>query len=107
MLSTTEAREKAFLVAVEVAGRSATRWTLDDSLEELASLAKTADVEVVGRMKQRLERPSRTYLASGKLKDRIGMKDETGYNVVILDDELSPRQQRKLEDALDAKVIDR
>ena len=76
-------------------------------MEELASLAKTADVEVVGKMKQRLERPSRTYLGSGKLKDLIGMKDETGYNVVILDDELSPRQQRNLEDALDAKVIDR
>ena len=76
-------------------------------MEELASLAKTADVEVVGKMKQRLERPSRTYVGSGKLKDIIGLKDETGYDVVILDDELSPRQQRNLEDALDAKVIDR
>ena len=67
MLSTREAREKAFLVAVDVAGRSSGRWTLDDSLEELANLASTADVEVLGKMKQRLERPSRTYLGSGKL----------------------------------------
>ncbi len=54
----TEAREKGFLVAVDVAGRATTRWTLDDSLEELANLASTADVDVVGKMKQRIERPS-------------------------------------------------
>jgi GTP-binding protein HflX len=107
MLSTTEAREKAFLVAVDIAGRTTGRWTLDDSLEELANLASTADVEVVGKMKQRLERPSRTYLGSGKLKDLAGLKEETGYDVVIFDDELSPRQQKNLEDVLDVKVIDR
>ena len=107
MLSTREAREKAFLVAVDVAGRTTGRWTLDDSLEELANLASTADVEVLGKMKQRLERPSRTYLGSGKLKDLAGLKEETGYDVVIFDDELSPRQQKNLEDVLDVKVIDR
>ena len=90
-----------------MSGRSVDRWTLDDSLAELVSLAKTAEVDVVGRMKQRLERPSRTYLGSGKLKDLISLKGETGYNMVVLDDELSPRQQRNLEDALDVKVIDR
>jgi GTP-binding protein HflX len=58
-------------------------------------------------MKQRLERPSRTYLGSGKLKELVSLKEETGYNVVIFDDELSPRQQKNLEDALDVKVIDR
>jgi GTP-binding protein HflX len=94
-------------VAVEVSSGGIKRLSLDDSLEELASLARTADVEVVGRMKQRLERPSRTYLGSGKLKDLIALKGEAGYSVVILDDELSPRQQRNLEDALDVKVIDR
>ncbi len=107
MLSTREAREKAFLVAVDVAGRTTGRWTLDDSLEELANLASTADVEVLGKMKQRLERPSRTYLGSGKLKELAGLKEETGYDVVIFDDELSPRQQKNLEDVLDVKVIDR
>ncbi|MDM8000459.1 MAG: GTPase HflX [Dehalococcoidia bacterium] len=95
------------MVAVEVSGGGPDRWSLDDSLEELASLARTADVQVVGRMKQRLERPSRTYLGSGKLKDLMALRGEVGYNVVILDDELSPRQQRNLEDALDVKVIDR
>jgi GTP-binding protein HflX len=103
----TEAREKGFLVAVDVAGRGTTRWTLDDSLEELANLASTADVDVVGKMKQRIERPSRTYVGSGKLKDLVGLKEETGYDVVIFDDELSPRQQKNLEDVLDVKVIDR
>jgi GTP-binding protein HflX len=94
-------------VAVEVSGGGIKRLSLDDSLEELGSLARTADVDVVGRMKQRLDRPSRTYLGSGKLKDLVALKGETGCNVVIPDDELSPRQQRNLEDALDVKVIDR
>lgn len=82
-------------------------WTIEDSIEELANLADTADVEVVGRMIQRLGRPSRTYLGSGKLKELISLRGQTGYNVVIFDDELSPRQQKNLEDTLDIKVIDR
>ena len=86
---------------------SANRWTLDDSLAELASLARTAGVKVVGKMTQRLDRASRTYLGSGKLQELISLKAETEYNVVIFDDELSPRQQNNLEDALDVKVIDR
>ncbi len=108
MLSTTEARERAYLVAVEVSGGPpGARWSLEDSVAELASLARTAEVEVVGVMTQRLERPSRTYLGSGKLKDLVALRDETEYTMVILDDELSPRQQRNLEDGLGVKVIDR
>jgi GTP-binding protein HflX len=83
------------------------RWTIQDSMEELASLASTADVEVVGRMIQRLERPQRTYVGTGKVKELISLKEQAGYNVVIFDDELSPRQQKNLEDSLQVKVIDR
>lgn len=58
-------------------------------------------------MVQRLEKPSRTYLGSGKLKELISLREQAGYNVVICDDELSPHQQRNLEDILQVKVVDR
>ncbi len=52
--------------------------------------------------------PSTThYLGKGKLAELLALKDTTNYDVVIFDDELSPRQQRNLEEALQVKVIDR
>ena len=103
---TTAERERAYLVGAELKG-SRDRWVIEDSIEELASLAGTADVEVVGRMVQRLERPQRTYVGTGKLKELMSLKGRTDYNVVIFDDELSPRQQKNLEEMLQVKVIDR
>jgi len=59
-------------------------------------------------MVQRLPRASKThYVGKGKLEELISLKENTGYTVVIFDDELSPLQQRNLEDALQVKVIDR
>jgi len=79
-----------------------------DSLDELAQLASTAGAEVVGKLVQRLPRASRThYVGRGKLEELILLKDSAKYSVAIFDDELSPLQQRKLEDALQVKVIDR
>ena len=107
MVSTAEVREKAFLVAVEMKDNR-DRWILEDSLGELANLADTAGVEVVGQMVQRLERHTPMYLGSGKLKELVALKDDIGFNVVICNDELSTRQQSNLEDAfLDIKIIDR
>ena len=78
------------------------------SLDELAQLADTAGAEVVGKIVQRLPVPSAThYLGKGKLIELLALKDSNKYNVVIFDDELSPRQQRNLEEALQVKVIDR
>ena len=83
-------------------------WPIEDSIAELASLADTADVEVVAEVVQRLDRPSPTsYLGRGKLEELVALRGETGYDVAIFDDELSPRQQRNLEEALEVKVIDR
>lgn len=63
----------------------------------------------MGRLIQRLQRPLPTYLGSGKLEELAALKKETGYTTVILDDELSPQQQRNLEEALEleVKIIDR
>jgi GTP-binding protein HflX len=77
-------------------------------MAELAQLAGTAGVEVAGKLTQRLHTPSKThYLGKGKLEELISLKDSTSYNVVIFDDELSPTQQRNLEEILKVKVIDR
>ena len=99
--------ERAFLVAV-VAKASADRWPVEASLEELTQLAGTAGVGVVGKLVQRLPTPSKThYLGKGKLDELLSLKDNTNYNVAIFDDELSPLQQRNLEDVLQVKIIDR
>jgi len=63
---------------------------------------------VVGSITQRLTSPTPAYyLGKGKLEKLSSLKEQLGYDLVIFDDELSPAQQRNLERALDAKVIDR
>jgi len=99
--------EKALLVGVGVKGARNT-WSLDDSLAELAQLARTAGAEVVGTLTQRLDRPTAAYLlGKGKLEELTSLKRELGYDLVIFDEELSPAQQRNIEQALQVKVIDR
>jgi len=84
--------------------------SLEESLDELALLAETAGVKVVGRGIQNLHHiDSSTYIGSGKVAE---FKDEIAQleaDVVIFDDELSPRHQRELEKAFgeDVKVLDR
>ena len=80
-------------------------WSLDDSLEELGQLARTAGAKVVGSMTQHRERTTHTYLGKGKLEELRELRHT--YDTVVLDDELTPTQQRNLEGALDVKVIDR
>ena len=83
-------------------------WSITDSLEELSYLTKTAGANVVGMLTQKLDAPSPTYyIGKGKIGELISFKEQTQYDTVIFDDELSPRQQRNLEEALGVKVIDR
>jgi GTP-binding protein HflX len=95
-------------VAVEIKGRDNSRWTSESSLAELAQLALTAGADVVGRCVQRLERPtSAYYVGRGKVQELASLRHRLGYGTIIFDDELSPSQQRNLEDALQIKVLDR
>ncbi|MFC1938194.1 GTPase HflX [Chloroflexota bacterium] len=104
---TKTSTERAFLVAVADKG-SASRGSAEASISELAQLAHTAGAGVVGRLIQQLSTPSRThYLGKGKLDELLSNKDSINYSVVIFDDELSPLQQRNLEEILQVKVIDR
>jgi len=62
---------------------------------------------VVGTIAQRLDAATPFYLGKGKLEELVALKGELGYSVAIFDDELSPSQQRNLEESLEVKVIDR
>jgi len=68
----------------------------------------TAGASVAGKLIQRLSVPSKThYLGKGKLGELLALKDKADCSLVVFDDELSPIQQRNLEEALKVKVIDR
>ena len=98
--------ERAFLIAVE--NGNDLGWPAIDSLEELASLARTAGAEIVGaEWQQRRHADPDTYIGAGKARELIAAKAETGFTLLIADDELSPTQQRGLEEVLEVKVIDR
>ena len=101
-----EQAERALLVGVQRKGAGGP-WSLQASLEELAQLADTAGAEVVASVSQRLEKRTPLYVGEGKLEEIRELKHELEADVVIFDDELSPTQQRNLEQKLGEKVIDR
>ena len=102
----TPAPERAFLIAVDTGSDEG--WPAEDSLQELASLARTAGADVVGAEWQQRRHPDPdTYIGAGKAQELLAAKVETGFTVLIADDELSPTQQRGLEEVLGVKVIDR
>jgi len=99
-------REKAVLVGVHWGHHS--QEDMEDSLEELRSLAETAGAEVVGVVGQRRERPDpATLVGRGKLEEIASIVGEKGADLVIFDQDLSPSQQRNLENRLGVKVLDR
>ncbi|GEN84857.1 GTPase HflX [Sporosarcina luteola] len=80
----------------------------DYEMEELKNLAEAIDVQVVGEVTQNLERKNPThYVGKGKVAEVKQLYEETGANLVIFNDELSPSQIRNLEQELEVKVIDR
>jgi GTP-binding protein HflX len=95
--------ERGFIVAVLAPG-------VDEGTElaELRELAHAAGVEPVGELVQRRGRPDeRSYVGKGKLEELKAHYEAARAESLIVDDELSPSQQRRLEDALTARVVDR
>jgi GTP-binding protein HflX len=79
-----------------------------DLLEEMEELLRTAQVEPVATVTQHRDRPHPTgYLGKGKLAELKEVASQARAEVVVCDDELSPRQQRRLEDELQSRVVDR
>src|SRR6266542_3335444 len=97
------APERGFIVAVLAQG-------VDPSSElaELRELARTALVEPIGELVQHRAGPAnRTYVGKGKLEELKRAYNDGGAEVLLVDDELAPAQQRILENALEARVVDR
>jgi GTP-binding protein HflX len=106
---TTSPRERTFLVGVDLYGKGQL-LPLEDSLNELSLLAKTAGLEVIGELTQKLDHPNaETFIGSGKVEELKALAEETLAQVIIFDDELSPRHQRELQKHLgeSVRVLDR
>lgn len=100
--------EKAILVSLVTSGRRMTADSAAHSLNELVSLAETAGLTVLGVLSQNREKAdSKWFIGKGKAEELKEMIEESGANTVIFDQELSGAQVRNLEQALDAKIIDR
>ena len=101
--TTAQAHETAILAGLDRGDGRA-----DTSMEELARLAATAGAEVVGTCVQRKETPDAAYfLGRGKVHDIAMAAQESDATMLILDDEITPSQQRNLENAIGVKVLDR
>ena len=98
--------EAAVIVGVQLPGRTAAE--VDASLDELEALLNTAGAEVVERVVQRLDSPqSGTYIGAGKVTELRELVGVLGADAVVFDDELTPAQQRTLEEKIKQKVLDR
>ena len=96
-------QERAVLVSVDTG-----EFQVDSSLAELTELAKTAGAEVICEMTQKREAPEPgTYLGRGKLEELAEFCENEKPDLVIIDGELSPAQQKNIERFTDVRVIDR
>lgn len=109
LLSSTPEKERALLVAAQVKN-SRPLLSMSDSLQELAMLADTAGLEVAGQVVQNMQQiDPNTYVGSGKVEEIREEVTNMNAQVIIFDDELSPRHQRQLEREFgeSVKVLDR
>lgn len=105
-LAVAEGEERAFLVGLVCDG--ANSWQVEDDLDELARLARTAGATVCGRLTQTRQGPDpKFFLGSGKMQEVSLLIQELGATLLIVDQELTPNQQRNIEEVVGVKVIDR
>jgi GTP-binding protein HflX len=113
LIDTHLARPRAILASVEStrlrSNEDGPPWDIDDSLDELARLADTGDIDVVRRMSQRMPNANpRTYLGEGKLQELAAWMEAEECDIALFDDELTPSQQKGIEAVVGAgKVVDR
>ena len=95
LIDLTIPEERAFLIGLD--GRDH-RWPVARSLAELAALTETAGASVVGTAFQRRSEPDPLwYFGKGRAAELLDEKNASQFNVLIVDDEISPTQQRSLE----------
>jgi len=107
LIQTKNIEEKVFLIGSQLK-RNNSFWNIEESINELSELAKSAQGVVVGHAIQYLEKQSQTYLGIGKLNELKNNPTFKSAKTIICDDELTPTQQRNIENILkDKKIIDR
>lgn len=98
-------RERTVLVGLEV---PFLKIPVEESLSELHQLARTAGAQVIGMMTQRRKVPHHAhYIGKGKVQELKQYVIANKINMVIIDDEIAPNQEKNLEEELNCKVIDR
>ncbi|MFP4635539.1 MAG: GTPase HflX [Nitriliruptoraceae bacterium] len=98
--------ERAVIVGVQLPARGTSE--VEASLDELTALLDTAGAEVVDRVVQRRDAPdAATFIGGGKVAELAELVTALGADAVVFDDELSPAQQRTLEERIGQKVLDR
>jgi GTP-binding protein HflX len=107
--SAKESPNRTLLVGLKIVGERSL-LALDDSLEELTLLARTAGLKVVGQTSQQITTINpKTLIGKGKVEEVKALAEELDANVILFDDELNPRHQRELEEEIGDKrrVLDR
>jgi GTP-binding protein HflX len=106
MITTRAPRERAYLIGVLLPG--STEETVREQMLELTDLARTAGAEVVGSdVQRRSQIDARHFIGMGKVEELKAMRLEGGFDVIMCNEDLSPRQQRNLELDLKTRVLDR
>jgi GTP-binding protein HflX len=104
--TTSKRAERAVLAAILTDNQ--TEDLVNEYLDELAFLARTAGAVTMSRFIQRMEKPNpKTFMGSGKLNEIKAYMKRREADMIIFDDELTPSQQSALEKLLEVKVIDR
>ena len=109
LISINSEVESAFLIGVEFHNHP-NILPLMDSLNELSLLAQTAGLKVVGHSTQKLDKPNpATFIGSGKVEELKILAEEAQSNIILFDDELSPRHIRELEEKFGnhIRILDR
>ncbi len=106
---TSRQRERAFLVGVDIYNQDKL-LSLEDSLTELSLLAQTAGLDIAGQAYQKLDRPNpQTLIGPGKVQEILILANEVRADLILFDEELSPRHLRELEHIFgeEIRIIDR
>lgn len=97
-------KNKALLVSVE----SVYNKNAEESIQELELLCATLDIQVIDRIIQKRNKPDPvTYLGSGKIEKIKDFCQKNGIDLVVIDDEITPIQQRNIEKETNLRILDR
>ena len=105
--SNDETKERAILIAMEY-GKNTEAWSSEDSLDELAQLADTAGAIVVQKFLQKRPKPDPAFfIGKGKVEELALFAQQENIDLCVFDDELSPAQQRIIEEVTGIRILDR